>query len=189
MKSSFFIFLLIVFTSCAYSNKTSNRNNDIAAAKSIISEISTSNQPSLGKKDIAKLFCSNLTEYFNTYKYFNISSEIFNEKEKQGETSTVRITQKENLYEVEYIGASGRYSITFSKSKFPNSDEILTFGRQTILGNAIRSKVYDTFGAWIQKEEISLKSNYNSYLYVQELDAAIEVENWFNKLSSNGSKN
>ncbi len=179
------LFLLLVLTSCASSIKTQNSSSNTNSEEKIISEISTTNQLSLSRKDIANLFCNNLTEYFNGYKYYSISTEVYYENEKQNDIATSKITKRGNLYDVEFIGAAGSYVITFSNKKFYKSDEILTFVRQTVLGNAIRSKVYDTFMAWKNKEEIALKSNYKSYLYREELNAAIEIENWFNSLSSN----
>jgi hypothetical protein len=53
------------------------------------------------------------------------------------------------------------------------------------LGNAIRGKVHDTFSAWIKRQEIALKANQNTNLYWGEVDAAFEVENWYNSLSTN----
>jgi hypothetical protein len=67
-----------------------------------------------------------------------------------------------------------------------NSEKIITFSRQTVLGNAIRGKVYDTFVAFVNKEEIALKSNNNSSLFMQELIASVEIEDWYNRLSSDG---
>jgi len=81
------------------------------------------------------------------------------------------------------IGAVGRYVISFSNKSFYESEQIFTFWKFTVLGNAIRSKVYDTFSAWIFREEIALKANYNSYLFSKELEAAIEIENWSNSFS------
>jgi hypothetical protein len=179
------LFLILFLTSCASSNKTQNSNSNNNSEAKIISEISTVTQKSLSGKDISNLFCNDLTGYFNYYKYYNISTEIFYENEKQNDNATSKITKRGSLYDVEFIGVAGRYVITFSNRKFSKSEEIYTFGRQTILGNAIRNKVYDTFVAWIKKEEIALKSNYKSYLFTKELSAAIEVENWYNSLSSN----
>jgi len=178
------LFLLLVLTSCATSIKTQNSISNTNSEEKIISEISTTNQISLSKKDIANLFCNDLTGYFNSSKYYNISTEIFYENEKQIDNATSKITKRGSLYDVEFIGAAGRYVITFSNLQFSKSEEIYTFGRQTILGNAIRNKVYDTFVAWIKKEEIALKSNYKSYLFTKELSAAVEVENWYNSLNS-----
>ena len=176
---------LLFLTSCASSIKTQNSNSINNSEEKIISEISTTNQQSLSRKDIANLFCNNLTEYFNAYKHYSISTEVYYENEKQNDIATSKITKRGSLYDVEFIGAAGSYVITFSNINFYKSDEIITFVRQTVLGNAIRSKVYDTFMAWKNKEEIALKSNYKSYLYREELNAAIEIENWFNSLSSN----
>ena len=180
------LFLILVLTSCSSSNKTKNSNSNNNSEAEIISEISTVAQQSLSGKDISNLFCNDLTGYFNSYKYYNISTEIFYENENQNDNATSKITKRGRLYDVEFIGVAGRYVITFSNRKFSNSEEIYTFGRQTILGNAIRNKVYDTFVAWIKKEEIALKSNYKSYLFTKEVSAAVEVENWYNSLSSNG---
>jgi hypothetical protein len=179
------LFLILVLTSCASSIKTQNSSSNTNSEEKIISEISTTNQLSLSRKDIANLFCNNLTEYFNGYKYYSISTKVYYENEKQNDIATSKITKRGSLYDVEFIGAAGSYVITFSNKYFYKSDEIITFVRQTVLGNAIRSKVYDTFMAWKNKEEIALKSNYKSYLYREELNAAIEIENWFNSLSSN----
>lgn len=183
------IFLTVLFTSCTVFIKSNKSNPTINSEATILSEISTANQYSLSRKDIVKLFCNNLTEYFNAYKYYNIFSEVYYEKDKQNDNTITKIIKKGSLYIVEYIGAAGRYVITFSNNQFSNSEQIYTFGRQTVLGNAIRSKVYDTFVAWTNKEEIALKSNYNSYLYSQELSASVEIENWFNNLSFNGNSN
>lgn len=179
------LFLILFLTSCASSIKTQNSNSNNNSEAKIISEISTVTQKSLSGKDISNLFCNDLTGYFNYYKYYNISTEIFYENEKQNDNATSKITKRGSLYDVEFIGVAGRYVITFSNRKFSKSEEIYTFGRQTILGNAIRNKVYDTFVAWIKKEEIALKSNYKSYLFTKELSAAVEVENWYNSLNSN----
>jgi len=151
------LFLILVLTSCSSSIKTQNSNSNNNSEAEIISEISTVAQKSLSGKDISNLFCNDLTGYFNSYKYYNISTEIFYENEKQNDNATSKITKRGSLYDVEFIGAAGRYVITFSNRKFSESEEIFTFGRQTILGNAIRNKVYDTFVAWIKKEEIALK--------------------------------
>ena len=182
MKKNGFIILLFVLTSCASIVGTINTNVNNTSV-TVISEMSSS-ETTLDKTDIAKFFCNNLTEYFNAYKYYKISSEIYYENEKQSDNTIAWVTKKGSLYSVEYIGAAGRYIISFSNNRFSESEQILTFGRQTVLGNAIRGKVYDTFVAWVQKEEIVLKANYKSYLYIQELRAAVEIENWYNSLSS-----
>ena len=88
-----------------------------------------------------------------------------------------------SIYNVEYIGSGGKYVIFFSNSKFSDSEEIFTFGQGTVLGNSIRGKVYDTFTAWILRVEIALKANNRSYLFDAELDAAVEIENWYNSLN------
>jgi len=182
-----FIFLLIL-TSCASTVGTTDENISNSSIV-VISEMSSS-QTTLDRTDIAKFFCNNLTEYFNAYKYYKISTEIYYESERQSYNTIAKVTQKgRSLYNVEYVGAAGRYIISFSNNHFSESEQIFTFGRQTVLGNAIRSKVYDTFVAWLQKEEIALKANSKSYLYNQELRAAVEIENWFNNLSSNGGQN
>ena len=62
-------------------------------------------------------------------------------------------------------------------------EQIFTFGGGTILGNAIRKKVYDTFVAWIKRVEINLKATGNTSLYADELNAAVELENWNNGLN------
>lgn len=182
MKINGFIILLLVLTSCASTINTTNSNAKNTGI-TIISEMSSS-QTTLDRKDIAKFFCNNLTEYFNAYKYYKISSEIYYENEKQSDNTTARVTKKGSLYNIEYIGAAGRYLISFSNNQFSESEQIFTFGRRTVLGNAIRSKVYDTFVAWVQKEEIALKANYKSHLYTEEIRAAVEIENWYNNLSN-----
>lgn len=182
MKINGLIILLLVLTSCATTIGTTNSNSNNTGI-TVISEMSSS-QTTLDRKDIAKFFCNNLTEYFNAYKYYKISSEIYYKNEKQSDNTTAKVTKKGSLYNVEYIGASGRYLISFSNNQFPESEQIFTFGRRTVLGNAIRSKVYDTFGAWVQREEIALKANYKSYLYSEEIRAAVEIENWYNSLSN-----
>jgi hypothetical protein len=174
----------IAVMSCASSVNTANTN---PSEGTVISEMTTSKSV-LERTDIVKFFCNSLTEYFNAYKFYKISSEVYSEKEKQSDNTTAKVTRSGNAYHVEYIGAAGRYMITFSNTKFSEAEDIFTFSRQTVLGNAIRSKVYDTFTAWVYKEEIALKANYNSYLFSQELSAAVEVENWFNRLSSSGEK-
>ena len=187
MKKNGFIILIFVLSSCASTVGTTNTNVNNTSV-TVISEMSSS-QTTLDRIDIAKFFCNNLTEYFNAYEYYKISSEIYYENEKQSDKTIARVTKKGRFYSVEYIGSAGHYIISFSNNQFSESEQILTFGRQTVLGNAIRGKVYDTFTAWVQKEEIALKANYKSYLYSQELRASVEIENWYNSLSSNGSKN
>jgi len=173
----------ILLASCTTSRNTNNDINN-NSNEIIISEITTY-QTALSKSDVSKYFCNNLTEYFNTYKFYKISSEIYSEKEKQKSISTTRIKRQGAIYIVEYIGSAGKYLISFSNKNFHQAEEIYTFGRLTVLGNAIRGKIYDTFSAWIEKQEIALKANYNSYLFIGELDAAIEVEKWYNSLSTN----
>ena len=112
---------MLVLTSCASSIKTQNSNNKSEAE--IISEISTVTQKSLSGKDVSNLFCNDLTGYFNSYKYYNISTEIFYENEKQNDNATSKITKRGSLYDVEFIGVAGRYVITFSNRKFLNSED------------------------------------------------------------------
>lgn len=180
------ILLLIVgifLESCA-ANRNANTNIINSSGEIVISELTT-NKTSLSKSDIAKYFCNNLTEYFNTCKFYKISTEVYNVKEKQNNISTTKITKQGSIYNVEYIGCAGRYVISFANRQFTDADEITTFGRLTISGNAIRSKVYDTFSSWITRLEIALKAYDNSYLFIDELDAPIEVEKWYNSLSTN----
>jgi hypothetical protein len=152
----------------------------------VINEITT-NQTTLSKNEITEYFCYNLTEYFNLYKYYKITSEVFNEKDKQIYDSTVRIIKHNNysavIYYVEYIGSAGWYSIAFSNTEFSESNQIHTFGRRTVLGNAIRGKVYDTYCSWLYRMEITLKSNGNSDFYNDELSAALKIEEWYNSLN------
>jgi len=191
LEKSTFLTLIISLTvgiflvSCASSLQTTSQTTpqkSNTSEKNVISEVSTY-LTALKKEDVAKYFCQNLTEYFNSFKYYKISSEIFNESDKQNRNSTSRITKQGNIYDIEYIGSAGRYVISFSNSKFYGSDEIYTFGSFTVLGNAIRRKVYDTFSAWVYKQEIALKANYNTHLFSLELNAAVEIENWYNSLS------
>jgi hypothetical protein len=178
LRYLFVLFVGIFLESCASINKA----NNVEHSKITISEITTY-QTSLSKSDVAKYFCNNMTEYFNTFKYYKISTEVYKEKEKQSNISTTRVTKQGGIYELEYIGAAGSYVISFSNKEFPEAEEIFTFARLTVLGNAIRGKVYDTFSAWIKRQEIALKANYNSDMYWTEVDAAVEVENWYNSLS------
>jgi hypothetical protein len=182
IKLIFFLIVGITLTSWVTSYKTNTNNS--SSEEVVISEITT-NQTLLSKSDVAKYFCNNLTEYFNTYKYYKISSAVYYENEKQKRISTAKITKQGSIYNVEYFGSAGRYGISFSNKTFYESDEIITFGRLTVLGNSIRGKVYDTFTAWLSKVEIALKANSNSYLYSYELEAAVEVEKWYNSLSTN----
>jgi len=183
LKLVFLFIAWISLISCVAYRNTNTSHND-STGEIAISEITTY-QTLLSKSDVAKYFCYNLTEYFNTYKYYKISSEVFYEKEKQNSNSTTKITKQGSIYTVEYIGSAGRYSISFSNKVYYEADEIFTFGRLTVLGNAIRGKVYDTFFAWINRVEIALKANSNSYLFTGEMNAAVEVENWYNSLSTN----
>ena len=164
--------------SCA-TNKSLTTNSNNAT---VISEVTT-NQTSLNKKDVVNYFCSNLTEYFNTYKYYKISSETYSERERQNAISTSKITQRAGIYNVEYIGSTGMYRITFSNKEFLESEQIFTFSRGTVLGNAIRKKVYDTFVSWLKRVEINLKATDNISFYTDELNAAVELEKWHNELN------
>jgi hypothetical protein len=174
-----FLFVWITFTNC-----NSPKNSAATASKNavIISDVTT-NQTRLSKKDVINYFCSNLTEYFNTYKYYKISSEVYSEKARQNSNSTSKITKRGSIYDVEYIGSAGEYTISFSNSEFSGFESIGTFVRNTIIGNANRKKVYDTFSAWLNTVEISLKANDNTYLYTDELNAALELEKWYNNLN------
>ena len=167
------------FISCASHKKTITTTSN----NSVVISVVTSNQTSLSKKDVVNYFCSNLTEYFNAYKYYKISSEVYSEKERQNSNSTSKITKRGSIYNVEYIGSAGRYIIAFSSKEFSESEQIFTFGRNTVLGNLIRKKVYDTFFAWINRVEINLKATGNTYLYIDELNAAVELEYWYNNLN------
>jgi hypothetical protein len=181
LKLVFLVIFGTSLTSCVtYRNTKTDQNNN--SGEITMLEITTC-QTALNVTDVAKYFCNNLTEYFNTYKYYRISSEVYNENEKQKHISTTRITKRGSIYNVEYIGCSGRFTISFSNNVFNQAEEIITFGRLTVLGNAIRSKIYDTFSAWLQRVEIALKANSNSYLYQSDLEAGVEVENWYNSLS------
>ena len=174
------LIVAITFFTCSTPNntqKTANQNDNV-----VISQVTT-NQTSLSKKDAVNYFCSNLTDYFNNYKYYKISSEDYSDKDRQNSNSTSKITQTGGRYNVEYIGTSGKYTITFSNREFSQSEQIFTFGRGTILGNAIRKKVYDTYVAWLKRVEINLKATGNNFLYSDELNAAVELENWYNNLN------
>jgi hypothetical protein len=172
------VFCTVLFSCAQQRNATSTPGAPIT----IISEVTTS-QTLLNKKDVTNYFCSTLTEYFNTYKYYRISSEIYSEKEKQNSNATSRIIKQGALYNVEYIGSSGKYLITFSSKEFSESDQIFTFGQGTVLGNAIRRKVYDTYVSWLKRVEINLKATGNTAFYPDELNAAIELEKWHNGLN------
>jgi hypothetical protein len=52
-------------------NCVSNQNDNYKV--SVITEMTTSNT-TLNKSDVARYFCNNLTEYFNSYKYYKITS-------------------------------------------------------------------------------------------------------------------
>ncbi len=173
------ITITIIGISTTSYTTTANPQNEV-----VMSEITT-NQTALSKKDVVNFFCANLTEYFNTYKYYKIFTEIYSDKERQNPHSTSRTTKQGNTYNIEYIGSAGKYIIAFSNRKLSGAEQIFTFGRQTILGNAIRKKIYDTYSAWLKRVEIALKSNYNSELYIDELNAAVEFENWYNNLNVN----
>lgn len=185
MKTKFIttISLLTILIAFTFSNSTYGQNKK-NKSDSVISEITT-RETSLNKRDVMKYFCLNLTEYFNSYKYYKISSEVYTESVKQTEYAISKITQDGSLYKIQYLGAGGNYTITFSNRDFSDSEQIFTFGRKTVLGNAIRSKVYDTFVSWLQRTEISLKANNNSQLYLDEITSAIELENWYNDLNGN----
>jgi hypothetical protein len=183
----FILSILTVLTNCV-SLDSSLSSSSPSINDTIVNEITT-NKTYLNKEEVVEYFCYNLTEYFNSYKYYKITSEVYNEKEKQIYDSTARIIKRNSytgtLYFVEYIGSAGWYSIAFSNTEFSESDQIHTFGRRTILGNAIRGKVYDTYCSWLYRMEIALKYNGNSDLYNDELDAALKIEEWHNNLSYN----
>ena len=158
-------------------------NTTVEGEGTVISEITTY-QTLLGKTDVMRYFCNNLTEYFHQYNYYRIISEIFHENDKQNNESTSRITRLNSVsYRLDYIGSAGIYSIIFSDREFSGSDRIPTFNRGTVLGNAIRNKIYDTHGAWFNRMEIALMANGNRVFYRNELDAAVELERWVNSLN------
>jgi len=152
---------------------------DISLGGKIIFEITTY-QTSFNKSDVAKYFCNNLTEYFNTFDYYRISSEIYYDKDKQNYDSTTRISKYGSVYNVVYFGSGGWYSISFSNHEISNSEGIGTFRGGTVSGNTIRDKVYDTFSAWLNRVEITLKANDNEMLYMGDLTMAVEIEKWRN---------
>jgi len=186
MKVHKIFLIFLILSSCISQFKLKSINPQINSEETLISEISSSSNPLLAKEDITRYFCNNMTEYFNKFNYYSISSEVYYEKEKQIDNSASKITKRRDRYDVEYIGSSGRYIVTFTNNIFLNSEKIITFSRQTVLGNAIRGKVYDTFVAFVNKEEIALKSNNNSSLFMQELISSVEIEDWYNRLSSDG---
>jgi hypothetical protein len=154
------------------------RNPDV-----IISRLTTY-QTSLTKGDVAKNFCNNLTEFFNTYQYYKIETEVYHEKNEQNYASSSSVTKtsysRSVIFDVVYHGSAGWYSIYFSNNEFPGAERIVTFRRQTVGGNEIRNKVYDTFTAWYNRVELAKKANGNVNLFNHELDAAVEIERWFN---------
>jgi hypothetical protein len=171
------LIMVTTFISCNSSQKTTQPTSN-----NTISEVTT-NQTALNKKDVINYFCSNLTEYFNAYKYYKISSTIYSTKEQQTSNSTSRITKRGSVYDVMYIGAAGIYTISFSNQGISEFEQIFTFARGTKIGNYNRKKIYDTFTGWLKRVEISLKAYNNSYLYTEELNAAVELENWYNSLN------
>jgi hypothetical protein len=169
---------LTVLSSCSSNKKLQSTTNNVR----VISEV-TSNKTLLSRKDVVNYYCSYLTEYFNTYKYYKISTENYTEKDKQNSISTSKISEHGGLYYVEYIGSSGRYIIIFSSKQFPESEQIFTFGKGTVLGNAIRTKIYSTFSAWFTRVGIDLKANGNTAFYKDEINAIVELEDWHNKMN------
>lgn len=143
----------------------------------IISQISTYGTE-LSKVDVGKYFCYNLTDYFNSYNFYKISSEIYYDKQRQRDVSIARVSKQGGIYNVEYVGSAGSYVVSFSNQRFPRAEHITSFRRGTILGDAIRDKIYDTFSAWVRRQEIALKANNNSDLFLGELEVAVEVEKW-----------
>ena len=178
------LLILVLMENCVSLESSSVSSSSSSNFNGVIINEITTNQTSLRKEDITEYFCYNLTEYFNSYKYYKITSEVFNEKGKQNYNSTAHIIKRNNLYFVEYIGSAGWYSIAFSNNEFSGSEQIFTFGRRTVLGNAIRGKVYDTYSSWLYRMEIALKSNGNRELYNDELNAALMIERWYNNLSN-----
>lgn len=171
----------IIISLCSL-NCSSTKSSSSINEKIILSEI-TANSTSLNNKDVMVFYCSSLTEYFNRYKYYKIDSEVYSEKEKQEFRSSARIFKQGNIFIVEYLGSGGKYMILFSNKQFSESEQIFTFVRKTVLGNAIRGKIYDTFSAWLKRVEIALKANNNLYLYREEVIGAVELENWYNSLN------
>ena len=177
LKTVCALFVVLILSTNAYSQK--KKSND-----SIISEV-TNRDTALDKKDVINYFCLNLTDYFNTYKYYKITSEVYDDAEKQTEYRVSRITKDNGLFKLQYFGAGGVYTITFGNREFSDSEKIFTFGRRTVLGNSIRSKIYDTYVSWLKRTEISLKANNNLRLYNEDLYNAVELENWYNDLNGN----
>lgn len=151
----------------------------INQSEEIISEITTY-QTSLEESDVGKYFCNYLTEYFNSFNYYKISSEIYYDKDKQYYESTVRIIKYGAVYDVVYFGSGGWYSISFSNKEISGSEKISTFRGGTVLGNAIRDKVYDTFSSWLYRVKIALKANNKDLLYMNDLITGVEIEKWRN---------
>ena len=80
------LLISISFAGCViYKNPTST--------EIVISEISVIPN-SVTKKDVATYFCYNLTEYFNTYKFYKISSEVYLDEQNQKPDSVARITKR-----------------------------------------------------------------------------------------------
>jgi hypothetical protein len=182
-KKNFLITMAyLVFIGFALSNNAYSQKKKMD--DSVISEI-TNHDTALDKKDVINYFCLNLTEYFNTYKYYKISCEIYDDAAKQTEYPISRITKDASLYKLQYFGAGGSYTVTFGKRDFSDAEQIFSFGRRTIAGNAIRNKVYDTFVSWLKRTEISLKANHKLDLYYDDLHNAVELENWYNDLNGN----
>lgn len=140
---------------------------------------------SLSKRDVVNYFSNNLIEYFNPYKYYSITSEIYFQKEKQYDSTITTIVKNDKIFNVIYFGSGGWYAISFSNKEFSEPEKIFTFVSHTVLGNNIRGKVYDTFLAWIERVGIALKANDNLDLYIDELNAAVEIEKWYNNLNGN----
>jgi hypothetical protein len=170
------LFILLIFcifnSNCALINSSSVSNKVISSL--------TTYETSLTKSDVAKDFCNNLTEYFNTYEYYRIETEVFRESDKQNYASSSNVIKRGNIIDVEYQGSAGWYSIYFSNSEFSGSKRIVTFRRSTVGGNAIRNEVYDTFFAWYNRVELAKKANENDFPFRSEQPAALEVERWFN---------
>jgi hypothetical protein len=177
LLNDYIVFIGLNLSNEAYSQK--KKTND-----SVISEI-TNHDTALDKKDVINYFCLNMTEYFNTYKYYKITSEVYNDATKQTEYPISRIIKDGSLYKLQYLGAGGSYTITFGNRDFSDSEQIFTFGRRTVLGNSIRNKIYDTFISWLKRTEISLKANNNLKLYNDDLYNAVELEKWYNDLNGN----
>jgi hypothetical protein len=179
MSLFFIITLVIINVGCSFvSTGNYGSNPDV-----IVSRLTTY-QTSLTKSDVAKDFCNNLTEFFNTYKYYKIETEVYQKKDEQNYASSSSVTKTSHsrgvVYDVVYHGSAGWYSINFSNNEFAGSERIVTFRRQTVGGSEIRNKVYDTFTSWYNRVELAKKANGNDNLFNHEIDAAVEVERWFN---------